>query len=195
MSDAASTEAQRHATVRDAQRDALPPWAQVTEKRRAHILRVTALLEEWAEALHLPVEERDCWRDAGLWHDALRDAPEVTLRALAGVEGGPVEILHGPAAATYLEQHGERRDAVLEAVRHHTIGYPRWGRTGKALFMADFLEPGRRFLPTDRAFLARHVASDFDGVFRQAVRMRLQWSIGEGLELFPEMVELWNAVR
>ena len=194
MSDAASTE-RRGAGVREAMHDGLPPWAQVTEKRRAHILRVTALLQQWAEALGLAPEERDCWRDAGLWHDALRDAPEVTLRALAGIEGGPVEILHGPAAAAYLAQHGEAREAVLEAVRHHTIGYPRWGRTGKALFMADFLEPGRRFLPTDRAFLARHVAADFDGVFRQTVRMRLQWSIGEGLELFPEMVELWNAVR
>ena len=195
MSDAASTEPSPGAPARDLSRRSLPPWAQVTEKRCAHILRVTALLEEWAEALQLPPEERDCWRDAGLWHDALRDAPEVTLRSLSGIEGGPVEILHGPAAAAYLEQHGETRGDVIEAVRYHTIGYPRWGRTGKALFMADFLEPGRRFLPTDRAFLARHVAADFDGVFRQAVRMRLQWSIGEGLELFPEMVELWNAVR
>jgi HD superfamily phosphohydrolase YqeK len=186
MSDAAST---------DARRGALPLWAPVTDRRRAHILRVTALLEEWAEALQLSPEERACWRDAGLWHDALRDAPEETLRTLTGVAGGPVEILHGPAAATWLERHGEARTDVLEAVRHHTIGYPRWGRTGKALFMADFLEPGRRFLPTDRAFLARHVAADFDGVFRQTVRMRLQWSIGEGLELFPEMVTLWNVVR
>jgi 2-amino-4-hydroxy-6-hydroxymethyldihydropteridine diphosphokinase len=61
--------------------------------------------------------------------------------------------------------------------------------------MADFLEPGRRFLQADRAFLAQHLPHDFDGVFRQVVRMRLEWTLREGKELFPEAVDLWNAVR
>ena len=34
-----------------------------------------------------------------------------------------------------------------------------------------------------------------DGVFRQVVRMRLEWTLREGKELFPEAVDLWNAVR
>ena len=31
----------------------LPDWAQVTEKRRGHIQRVTALLDTWSEAMHV----------------------------------------------------------------------------------------------------------------------------------------------
>ena len=54
----------------------LPAWAQVTEKRRQHIQRVTALLNEWAARLSLPPEEAIAWHDAGRLHDALRDAPE-----------------------------------------------------------------------------------------------------------------------
>ena len=54
-------------------------------------------------------------------------------------------MLHGPAAAARFEREGETRQGVLDAVRYHTIGYLEWDRTGRALYMADFLEPGRSF--------------------------------------------------
>jgi len=173
----------------------LPSWAQVGEKRRAHIARVTALLAAWAPRLARDEAEAAAMRDVGLWHDALRDAPESLLRELTGDESSPAEILHGPAAAVMLEREGERRGEVLDAVRWHTIGAPTWGRVGRALYMADFLEPGRKFLVSDRAFLAAHAIYDFDGVFRQVLRMRLEWSLREGHELFPTAVAMWNQVH
>ena len=173
----------------------LPPWAQVTEKRRAHIARVTTLLDQWASALALPADERAAWHDVGVLHDALRDAPEDELRALTGDRDRPMHILHGPAVAERLSRDGERRSDVLEAIRWHTVGSATWGRTGKALFMADFLEPGRPFSRADRAFLAAHATTDFDGVFRQVVRTRIEWTVREGKMLFPETADLWNTVR
>jgi len=174
---------------------ALPSWAQVSDKRRKHIARVVALLDEWAEAMHLSSEERDAWRMAGIHHDALRDAPEDHLRHLAGDATREVEILHGPAVATLLAAKGGFSPGVLSAIRYHTVGSPDWDRTGRALFMADFLEPGRNFARRDRAFLAAQVPTDFDGVFRQVLRARLEHSLREGFSLFPETVDLWNAVR
>jgi 2-amino-4-hydroxy-6-hydroxymethyldihydropteridine diphosphokinase len=61
--------------------------------------------------------------------------------------------------------------------------------------MADFLEPGRTFMQADRAFLADRVPSAFDAVFRQVVRLRLEWTVREGKGLAHETVTLWNAVR
>jgi HD superfamily phosphohydrolase YqeK len=173
-------------------------WAQVSEKRLAHIARVTALLDHWARELNLTRGDAQAWHDAGRWHDALRDAPEHELRALTA--GGPfadapTSVLHGPAAAAILEREGEARAPVLLAVRWHTLGNPAWDRTGRALFMADFLEPGRGFMQADRAFLVSALHADFDGVFRQVVRMRLEWTLREGKSLFPESVGLWNSVR
>ena len=185
MSDAASTERVRQA---------MPAWSQVSEKRVAHIGRVTALLERWATEMGLDAAERSAWRDAGLWHDALRDATDAELRRLVPDERYPSQMLHGPAAAVRLEADGEARVDVLDAVRWHTIGAANWSRTGVALYMADFLEPGRSFARTDRAFLASHVPHDFDGVFRQVVRQRLEWSLREGNRLYPETVALWNDV-
>ena len=172
----------------------LPAWSRVTEKRRAHLARVTTLLDQWASELRVPPEEARMWHDAGLLHDALRDAPEWELRALVPDESLPLQIVHGPAAAARLERDGEKRTDVLEAIRWHTVGNGAWTRTGRALYMADFLDPGRSFARADRAFLASHVPRDFDGVFRQVVRQRLEWSLREGNRLYPETVALWNDV-
>jgi 2-amino-4-hydroxy-6-hydroxymethyldihydropteridine diphosphokinase len=175
---------------------ALPDWACVSDKRRAHIARVVALLDEWATQLHIAKEEARAWHDAGVLHDALRDAPEETLRPLAGDPPGyTTDMLHGPAAAERLRADGERRREVLDAIRHHTVGSAEWGRVGRALYMADYLEPGRKFSRSDRALLAAQVPRDFDGAFRQVVRARLEWSLREGMRLYPETVQLWNAVR
>jgi HD superfamily phosphohydrolase YqeK len=173
----------------------LPAWAEVSEKRRAHIERVTALLDRWAVQLHLDAAEAQAWHDAGRWHDALRDASTETLRALSGDADRPIETLHGPAAAARFAREGETRGPVLDAIRWHTVGHAEWARTGRALYMADFLEPGRHFARADRAFLADHLVHDFDGVFRQVVRMRIEWTVREGKSLFPETVALWNRVR
>lgn len=173
----------------------LPRWAAVTPRRREHIARVTALLERWAAELRLPDDERAAWRDAGRLHDALRDLDEPALRALAADEASDVNVLHGPAAAARLVAEGEQRTAVLDAVRHHTLGSAAWGPVGRALYMADFLEPGRKFAQADRAFLVAHAPHDFDGVFRQVVRQRLEWAIREGKPLHAATVAMWNAVR
>lgn len=172
----------------------LPGWARIGAKRRAHAARVTALLDDWAARLRLPATDAGAWHDAGRLHDALRDAPEAELRTIVPGDTGPAELLHGPAAAVRLAADGERRASVLEAVRWHTVGHPAWDRTGRALYMADFLEPGRAFASAERALLAQQVASDFDGVFRQVARMRLEWSLREGKRLFPSTVDLWNSL-
>ena len=173
----------------------LPSWTIASDKRRGHIARVTALLDAWSAAMSLDARERQAWHDAGRWHDALRDADEQTLREAMDDRVRPVGLLHGPAAAARLEAAGESRAAVLEAIRWHTTGHVEWDRAGRALYMADFLEPGRPFMQADRAFLAHLVPQQFDGVFRQVVRLRLEWALREGKGLAAETVALWDRVR
>jgi predicted HD superfamily hydrolase involved in NAD metabolism len=179
----------------DAKGAGLPAWAQVGEKRLAHIARVTSLLRAWATAMRLPPEEARGWIDAGTLHDALRDAPIEELREITGDRTSPDGLLHGPAAAIRLAADGEKRGDVLDAIRYHTIGSANWKKTGRALYIADYLEPGRKFLTEDRNFLASQVPHNFDGVFRQVVRFRLDWSVREGNHIYPETVALWNSLR
>jgi HD superfamily phosphohydrolase YqeK len=173
----------------------LPPWAVVSDKRRGHIARVVALIDRWASDLRLAPNVARAWHDAALWHDALRDAPEGTLRDITGDRRSEVNLLHGPAAAARLVADDELRTDVIEAVRWHTVGNVDWADTGRALYMADFLEPGRAFARADRAYLAHQVPLDFEGTFRQVVRTRLEWALQEGKGLLEDTVALWNAVR
>jgi HD superfamily phosphohydrolase YqeK len=173
----------------------LPGWHNTTAKRREHIARVVALLRRWSDELGLDDREARAWHDAGAWHDALRDADERELRELTKDETRPLGMLHGPAAAIRLQRDGEPRRDVLEAIQWHTVGCAGWSRTGRALYMADFLEPGRNFMQADRAFLADQVPMAFDAVFRQVVRIRIEWVLREGKGLAVETVSLWNSVR
>ena len=173
----------------------MPRWSVTSAKRREHISRVVELLDTWADAMRIEEREARCWHDAGAWHDALRDEEEDKLRAITGDATCPQGMLHGPAAAIKLGKHGEPRHHVLDAVRWHTVGSVTWDRTGRALYMADFLEPGRTFMQADRAFLAAQVPTAFDRVFRQVVRMRLEWVLREGKGIAPQTVALWNAIR
>lgn len=173
----------------------LPPWARVGEKRAEHIQRVTGLLNAWAAAMRMPPAEARAFLDAGVLHDALRDATEEELRRITGDNESPIGLLHGPAAAITLERNGEARADLLDAVRYHTVGNARWGIVGRALFMADFLEPGRKFMKQDRYFLSLQVPTSFDAVFRQVVRMRLEWTVREGNHIFPETAALWNSLQ
>jgi HD superfamily phosphohydrolase YqeK len=182
----------------------LPSWAVVTTARRAHIARVVALIGAWAAHLSLPPAEREAWHDAATWHDALRDAPESTLRAILGEDPDATwagdmppgaAFLHGPAAAARLAADGERRADVLDAIRWHTVGSAVWSATGRALYMADFLEPGRPFARDERAALAGRVPREFDGVFREVVQMRVRSAVEGGKALAPRTVALLNSVR
>jgi HD superfamily phosphohydrolase YqeK len=173
----------------------LPDWAEVKPSRRKHIRRVTRLLMAWADEMRLPDAERLAWVDAGRFHDALRDASVEELRRLADSAVTEVELLHGPAAATRLAYEGEMRRNVLDAIRFHSIGSDRWDRVGKALYMADYLEPGRTFDVDRRARLAEVVPGDFDESFRQVVVARMEYAHQQNYTVYPESVALLESVR
>jgi HD superfamily phosphohydrolase YqeK len=160
----------------------LPPWAVVTPARRGHIERVAALLAQWAQTLRVPAPERDRWLKAAWLHDALRDAPL------------PDEMAHGPAAADRAMREGETDRGVLDAVRYHTIGYAGWDEVGRALYLADFLEPGREFDRDAHAALAARVPAERPAVLREVVRRRVEWVIRSGWPLPRETVDFWNAL-
>ncbi len=167
----------------------LPTWAIVSPMRRAHVERVVALLRGWAVAMRLPADEAARWIRAGWWHDALRDAPEAEMRRWAPTVEGPVELRHGPAAAARAELEGESNADVLSAVRWHSVGWVGWGRTGRALYCADFLEPGRNFDREQRAELAERFPEAPDEVLRKVVTARFAYADAQGWTHPPESAE------
>jgi HD superfamily phosphohydrolase YqeK len=160
----------------------LPAWARVGGRRRAHIRRVAELLEHWADEMDVSRSERDRWLSAAWLHDALRDA-----RLKRGTS-------HGAAAADRAEQEGESDRGVLDAVRYHSVGYAGWDDVGRMLYLADYLEPGRKRRAKQRAELAERVPRDCERVLREVVAQQIRAQLRFGRPIHPLTLEFWNSL-
>ena len=156
--------------------------------------RVAELVAAWAETMGVPDNERHRWLRAVWLHDALRDAPAEDLERWTSSTPGPVSLRHGPAAAARAKADGEVDRGVLDAVRYHSVGLPEWDMVGRALYAADFLEPGREFDREGRAELARRFPHDAKGVLCEVARRRLAHAVASGWPLPEPTVRFWNSL-
>ena len=185
-----------HPLVEEASHGRLPEWAVAGPERLAHMGRVAALLEAWAGGLGLDDSETTRWRAAGYLHDALRDEHPEALRLLVPdrFRALPGQLLHGPAAAARLREEGVTDEGLLEAVAFHTIGEATLGRLGRALYAADFLEPGRSFLADWRAERRERMPGALDDVVLEIVRARIENLLARETSVLPETIGFWNAL-
>ena len=158
--------------------------------------RVADLLGEWAESLGLPDDERVRWRAAGFLHDALREVTPGELRPLvpAHMQELPGKLLHGPAAATRLRAEGIDDEPLLLALAAHTIGHPDLDDVGRALFIADYIEPGRRYEPDRLAVLRARMPHSRDAVLLDVLRARIGRLLAEARPIRDETAAFWNRV-
>jgi HD superfamily phosphohydrolase YqeK len=174
----------------------LPKWSVTRPARREHIARVCALVIEWAEERGLGEPEKSRWLDAARLHDAVRDAAAADLRGRLGPEyqDWPDLLLHGPAAAARLQANGYDDEGVLNAVRYHTLGHESLDDAGRALYLADFLEPGRTFDPIGRAAWRARMPRDMTGVLREVVAARIQHIVLSHRPIRLETLSFWNQI-
>jgi HD superfamily phosphohydrolase YqeK len=183
-----------HEIVSRAAEGGLPTWAVVSERRLAHIGRVAKLLGGWADSLGLAEDDRRRWRAAGTLHDALRDEDPALLRNRVPpeVKDVPGPLLHGPAAAERLRIDGVLDGELLTAIACHTVGDASFGSLGRALYSADFLDPGRPFLPEWREELRTRMPMDADDVVFEIVRARIMNLMERGGPVLHRTVLFWN---
>lgn len=114
---------------------------------KAHIYRVREICRQLAEHHGIPRDRADL---ALLAHDIARAMPPKELIRLAtqlGLPIGPVErqvpvLLHGPVGAELLRrEEGLDDPAIYRAIRWHSTAHPSLDDLGKAVFLADKLDP------------------------------------------------------
>ncbi len=196
MSVCVRTRAPIHPIVTAAAEGRLPGWAVAGADRRRHTERVAGLLAGWARDMGLGEEEIARWRAAGILHDALRDAsPADLVRILPErLRKLPPKAYHGPAAAILLRADGVSDRGLLRAVRWHTLGSKKFGRLGRALFAADFLEPGRTAKRQWRERLRVRASRDLNPVVTEIVRNRIDYRVRAELPVHPRTVGFWNSL-
>lgn len=136
-------------------RDQVLTWLadNVPASRLQHILGVEQMSAELARHYHLDVEKAAC---AGLMHDLAKYFKPNVLLEMArneGIEIDPVceatpHLLHADVSAVVAKNQFRVQDeAVLQAIAHHTLGFPGMSPLSCVVFLADSLEPSRGDTP------------------------------------------------
>ncbi len=109
------------------------------------------------------------------------DPPEIKMPGL----------WHPHAGAAIAYKKWEIRDQdILEAIRFHTTGSPEMGPLAQVLFLADFIEPGRKF--KGRLKAARIAGRNLrEGVLIKA-SMTLDFLFSRKARIHPRLVDTWN---
>lgn len=172
-----------------------PDWAVMSPARLRHARRVGKLLRDWADALGHDTRTRIRWRAAGLLHDALKDEGAGVLRPqVEGAQGWPDPLIHGPACANRLRAAGIGDEPLLRAIAFHTTGHPDLCTIGRALYMADFLEPGRLASGSERASLRRRLPADWQAVLIEVATAKIGILIDGGIRISAVTGGFWEAI-
>jgi len=137
------------------QRDRVLAWLSqnVPAKRLQHILGVEAMAIQLAQHHGLDVDRA---AQAGLMHDlakCFKPQRLMQLASAAGIEIDPVfaavpHLLHADVGAIVAQtEFGIQDEAILAAIRNHTLGSPGMSLLSCVVFLADTLEPGRGDTP------------------------------------------------
>ena len=171
----------------------------LSEARLAHSRRVGELAGELCVEHGL---ERQKGQLAGAAHDWARELPPERLRELGLRDGrgeSPLEsrypvLLHGRAAAVGLREIlGIEDPDILEAVACHVTGRPGMGRLARIVFAADYLEPGRGFVPED---VRREILSkDINRMTLRVLEQILEYLRFTQKPIAPPALELLEELR
>ena len=137
--------------------------------------------------------DADSARIAGLLHDLARLYPAERLLRECAERGMPIDafeaanpvVLHAPLSAELArERFGVQDEAVLSAIRKHTVADAVMGPLDQAIWLADGLEPGRAF--AGRAEQAALAFRDLREAMRVALGASMDYLRSRGLAVAPQ---------
>lgn len=101
------------------------------------------------------------------------------------------EILHGPVGAVVArDEFGVTNEDILNAIRHHTTGRAGMTKLEKIVYVADMIEPNRKF---DGVARLREIASrDLQEAMRACASHTLSFLIATGQPIYPLSIICYN---
>ena len=140
--------------------------ADVTDAARA------GLLHDITKAIDGPLQLTLCSEYGTMLNDFSRRYPK-TLHALTG--------------SLVAERIFGEKEAVVNAIRHHTTGKADMSLLEKIIYIADYVEPNRTIAGVDQL---RHLAfTDLDAALKMGLQMTVSYLNEQGSEVSPESRE------
>ncbi|MCY7815245.1 bis(5'-nucleosyl)-tetraphosphatase (symmetrical) YqeK [Bacillus haynesii] len=170
---------------------------QLTEQRYIHTVGVMETAVKLAERFGADVKKAET---AAIFHDYAKFRPKEEMKQIILDGGGPLEVLdfhhelwHAPAGAALVKTEvGITDEDILSAIRFHTSGRPNMTLLEKVIYVADYIEPGRRFPGVEEV---RTLAEeDLDLALIQALKNTITFLISKNQAVYPETVATYNAL-
>ncbi|SDC80718.1 putative HD superfamily hydrolase of NAD metabolism [Melghirimyces thermohalophilus] len=161
---------------------------ELPKNRWEHTLRVVDTALELADRYGADAEKAD---RAALLHDFCKYWSRERMEAIIRRGGPPQDLLqhnlqlwHAFVGAEVVqEQFGITDSEILDAIRYHTSGRPHMSLLDKVIFLADYIEPGRRFPGISEVReLARE---DLDKAVLKSLENTLIFLIQRGHKVYP----------
>ena len=170
---------------------------QLTEQRYIHTVGVMETAVKLAERFGADLKKAEI---AAIFHDYAKFRPKEEMKQIILDGGGPLEVLnfhhelwHAPAGAALVKPEvGITDEDILSAIRFHTSGRPNMTLLEKVVYVADYIEPGRRFPGVEEV---RTLAEeDLDSALIQALKNTITFLISKNQAVYPETVATYNAL-
>jgi predicted HD superfamily hydrolase involved in NAD metabolism len=169
--------------------------AQLTDKRYEHTLGVMETAIQLAQTYGADMKKAEL---AAIFHDYAKFRPKEEMKQLLIEEKMDERLLHfhhelwhAPVGAFLVQKEvGIMDEEVLSAIRWHTTGRPGMTQLEKIVYLADYIEPSRRFPGVDdvRALAALHL----DKAVLAAVKNSIFFLISKQQPVFPVTMDTYN---
>lgn len=168
---------------------------QLTKERFAHSLRVAELSKKLANQFGENEYKAEL---AGVLHDYAKYRSKEELARWILTTSLPKDLLqyhhelwHGPVGALLVEKELGIQDKVIqEAVHYHTTGRAYMSKLEMIIFLADYMEPGRKFPGVDKV---REVAKkNLEQACFMALANTIQYLLGKQATIYPDTFYAYN---
>lgn len=162
------------------------------ENRFNHVLGVMGTAMGLAK--HYNVSEEQA-RTAAMLHDVAKFADRDWMRRIIETKGmDPTlleyhhELWHAPVGA-YLAAYefGIEDEDILNAIRYHTTGRAGMSDLEKIIYIADMIEPSRKFPEVDALRAKKH--DGLDALMEASIRQSIEFLTSKNQPVYPDSLK------
>lgn len=170
---------------------------QLTEHRYIHTIGVMETAISLAKTYGADEKKAEM---AAIFHDYAKFRPKEEMQNIILEQKMPSlllqynsELWHAPVGAYLVSKEaGIEDEEVLDAIRYHTSGRPGMPLLDKIIYLADYIEPGRRFPGVEEVReLAKH---DLDQALIQAIKNTIMFLLKKNQPIFPDTIDTYNSL-
>lgn len=168
---------------------------QISEKRFRHVLGVEETAIALAGKYGASLEKASI---AALTHDYAKERSDDEFQLVIRRDQFDLDLLHwgneiwhGLVGANFVQRELEIDDEeILQAIRVHTTGAAEMSLLDKIIYVADYIEPGRKFPGVEKA---REIALiNLDDAVAYETKHTLAHLVEKEVPIYPKTIETYN---